>query len=287
MIPDTKREAVIEAMERFDRELRDSREWANWQQKESHKYALEHNGQRYPVKKIVSIATDTPVGSFSGGDEADSFVERLGFQIAPLRQSTENEMSMQALLEQILSQYRSARSGGGFGRSHPIWQAFVKLKNAVESLSEVRGRRTLRVAHSIGKGNWAGVPWLAIIDSTEGEAPRKGMYCVFLFREDMTAVYTTLNQGVTKPKETMGAVEARRFLKKRAGQVRERVPYLTERGFLLDDNIDLRSEGLGADYEHSTIAYKLYETGKKGLCDSRRTTIRVAGRIEPAGDQEI
>src|SRR5688500_18365550 len=130
MIPETTREAVLEAIERFDRELRESPEWANWDQKDSHKYAIDHAGHRYPVKKIVSLATNTPVGSFSGGEEANTFFSKLGFTVVPLRESAQAETSIQSLLEQILAQYLTARVGRGFGREHPIWQAFVRLKNA-------------------------------------------------------------------------------------------------------------------------------------------------------------
>src|SRR5579863_7597574 len=140
MIPNTTKEAVYEALERFDRELRDSPEWANWEQKDSHKYALEQNGRRYPVKKIVSIATDTPVGSFSGGDETNTYIAKLGFPVVALRQEAQAETSIHALLEQVLSQYLTARSGGGFGKNHPIWQAFVRLKTAIEALPAVIAR---------------------------------------------------------------------------------------------------------------------------------------------------
>src|SRR4051812_2002817 len=125
MIPNTTREAVLEAMERFDRELRDSPEWSSWEQKESHKYAIEQGGRRYPVKKIVSNA---PVGSFSGGDEANTYMGKLGFPAVALRQSAQAEASIQSLLEQVLSQYLAARSGGGFGANHPIWKVFIRLK---------------------------------------------------------------------------------------------------------------------------------------------------------------
>jgi len=60
MIPETTRNSVLQATERFDKELRDSQEWRDWERQESHKYAIEHEGRRYPVKKIVSIATNTP-----------------------------------------------------------------------------------------------------------------------------------------------------------------------------------------------------------------------------------
>lgn len=262
MIPDATREAILEAMERFDRGLRDSPEWRGWEQKDSHKYAITYNGRRYPVKKTVSIATDTPVSSFSGGDEANTFVEKRGFTVSPLRESVHAEHSIKEILEEILTNYRDARAGGTFGGSHPLWQSFLKLKSAIENVPALRDHPQLRVEWSVGKGNWARVPWLAIIHAQEAEAPRRGIYCVFLFREDMSGVYMALNQGVTKPKEELGTMQARKYLRERANRIRTVVPNLLTRQFHLDENIDLRTEGLGADYEVSTIAYMLYESGR-------------------------
>jgi MrcB-like, N-terminal domain/EVE domain/AAA domain (dynein-related subfamily) len=259
MIPETTKEALLEAMERFDREARDNSEWKGWEAKQSHKYAIEYEGRRYPVKKIVSLATNTPVGSFSGGDEANGVVEKLGLHVSKLHEAEQGEASIQQQLQGILENYSAARAGGGFGGTHPIWQSFTKLKKSLEDLPALREQRTLRIEWSIGKGNWARVPWIAIIDSRETEAPRRGVYCVFLFRQDMSGVYATLNQGVTKPKQELGAIEARQLLRKQAEHIRILVPELKGRGFYLDDRIDLRAQGLGAEYEESTIAYKLYE----------------------------
>jgi hypothetical protein len=89
----------------------------------------------------------------------------------------------------------------------------------------------------VGKGNWARVPWVAIIDARETDAPGGGIYCVFLFREDMTGVYVTLNQGVTRPRQELGAANARLHLAERAARVRVIASALTNRGFLLDDGI--------------------------------------------------
>ena len=66
MIPDVPRDTLLEALETFDREYRGSGEWANWEDNEAHKYAIQHEGQRYPVKFIVSIATGADRRSFSG-----------------------------------------------------------------------------------------------------------------------------------------------------------------------------------------------------------------------------
>jgi 5-methylcytosine-specific restriction enzyme B len=176
MIPETTRNSVLEATERFDKELRDSQEWKDWERQESHKYAIAHEGRRYPVKKIVSIATNTPVSSFSGGAEANGFIEKLGFQVVELRGPKPVGLSLQSLLERILSEYLRARSQGSFGGSHPVWQKFTDLKRAIEELPALDARPTLRVEWSVGKGNWARVPWVAIIDSREVGAPTGGVY---------------------------------------------------------------------------------------------------------------
>src|SRR5262249_20875288 len=126
MITDATRETILNAMEQFDQELRHSPEWVNWEQKESYKYAIEQNGFHYPIKKIVSIAADTPVSDFSGGDESNSLVEKLGFKVVSLRQPRSTD-SLQALIQEILASYVPARSTGRFGKDHPLWQLFTRF----------------------------------------------------------------------------------------------------------------------------------------------------------------
>jgi hypothetical protein len=69
-------------MAQFDQELRHSPEWAGWEQNKAHLYAIEHDGSRFPVKQIVSMATGTPVSEFSGGTapgDANAFSSARGF----------------------------------------------------------------------------------------------------------------------------------------------------------------------------------------------------------------
>jgi hypothetical protein len=76
----------------------------------------------------------------------------------------------------------------------------------------------------------------------------------------MSGVYITYNQGVTKILNENGAREGRRILQEKANALRNDCETLVEKGFQLDDEIDLKaSRGLGSDYQVSTIAYKLYE----------------------------
>jgi hypothetical protein len=87
-IPPAPNSALVDAMGRFDRELRSVPEWAGWEQNKAHLYAIEHDGSRYPVKHIVSMATGVPVSEFSGGKasgDANAFVTVRGFHIVELR----------------------------------------------------------------------------------------------------------------------------------------------------------------------------------------------------------
>jgi 5-methylcytosine-specific restriction protein A len=75
-------------MERFDSELRDTPEWTDWEQNRAHRYAIERDGRRYPVKQIVSMATGAPVSDFSGGQatgDANQFITSRGLAIVELR----------------------------------------------------------------------------------------------------------------------------------------------------------------------------------------------------------
>lgn len=87
-IPDVTSTGLEEAMNRFDKELRNTGAWNNWTQDHTHKYAIERANQLYPVKQIIYLATGTPLEQFDGGNQANSFVERHGFKIAPLRANT-------------------------------------------------------------------------------------------------------------------------------------------------------------------------------------------------------
>jgi 5-methylcytosine-specific restriction protein A len=49
-----------------------------------------------------------------------------------------------------------------------------------------------------GQGVWARAPWVAVFDVLVTDSVQSGYYPVYLFREDMSGVYLSLNQGVTE-----------------------------------------------------------------------------------------
>jgi adenylate kinase family enzyme len=81
-IPDVTSDKIREAMGRFDIYSRESREWVGWEKKGNHKYALKSQESLYPVKEIIRLATG--YSNFSGGREANSYLNKLGFDVIQL-----------------------------------------------------------------------------------------------------------------------------------------------------------------------------------------------------------
>lgn len=71
-------------MQIFDDQDRGDPRWSDWENDPKYKFAVVHDGRRYPVKEIVSIATGAPKTSFSGGYEANHFVQSHDFSVIRL-----------------------------------------------------------------------------------------------------------------------------------------------------------------------------------------------------------
>jgi hypothetical protein len=165
-------------------------------------------------------------------------------------------------LEQFMEMYPERRSRP-FATDQELWSVVSSLQQRLKTLPSIAARPTLRVTWSVGQGNWARVPWVSFLDVRITDTTQRGVYGVFLFREDMSGVYLTFNQGVTEPKKSHGAASGLQLLRENATALRRHCEELQNNGFRLDPDIDLRTEGtLGRDYEAATIAHKLYERGE-------------------------
>lgn len=89
MIPETTREALLDAMATFDREQRDTPAWMDWEGHRNHKYAIRHDGRLYPVKEIISLATNVPTERFWGGNQSNAYVQKYGFEVTPIEYASE------------------------------------------------------------------------------------------------------------------------------------------------------------------------------------------------------
>ncbi|WP_027482362.1 MrcB family domain-containing protein [Deinococcus pimensis] len=159
-------------------------------------------------------------------------------------------------LQYTLAQYATK---GAFGQEGLA--PFVRRANAVQTLlKEQMGVQPPKVVKwSYGKGNWAQVPWLAVLDQRLTSTTKTGVYVVYLFRGDMSGVYLTLAQGVTELVEQHGGPEARRIMRERAARIQAHLGDLPTQGFSYTPDVQLHSTTYGADYEASVIAHKYYD----------------------------
>jgi 5-methylcytosine-specific restriction protein A len=137
--------------------------------------------------------------------------------------------------------------------------AFVR-KGLPELISEIAQISSdYLIEGSAGQGQWARSPWVAILDPLVSDSAQRGYYVVYLFREDFTGFYLSLNQGVTDVRRIYGSA-VKNALKTRAVDFRSRlgeIPAAFSAG-----QIDLRpssQSNYSADYEVGNIVAKFYE----------------------------
>jgi 5-methylcytosine-specific restriction protein B len=162
-------------------------------------------------------------------------------------------------LAAILSEYGRARAEPF--KQHPHAQRFEAIESVLSAALPPDLQASMHVSASRGNGNWAHVPWIAVLDSRETTSAQDGVYCVYLFRGDLSGVYLALGIGVTRLRRTLGPARAAETTKERLAAI---VPYcksLPGLGFAMPASIDLRSSGtLAKAYEKACAASKFYSS---------------------------
>ena len=267
----TSRDAVVAAIAEFD-SLGRGNFLEKYGFRPARSFFLSHQGRRYDSKAIAGAAYGyqfpdrgpMKADEFSGGeDTVRPVLERIGFDIisegTSVTGAEDREASVQTALESFLGSYSEIRSSTPFGRNEQLQDLMGRLRAGLSNLSAVTSRPHVRVSWSVGQGNWAKVPWIALMDERETDSTQRGIYVVFLFPEDMSGVYLTLNQGTTEIVNRLGRPRGYAQLKQVAQSTRMKLPDLAGSGFMMDDNIDLKTAATrGQSYEASTIAYKWY-----------------------------
>lgn len=100
----------------------------------------------------------------------------------------------------------------------------------------------LLITGSIGKGNWADIPWLALLHPLITSTPQEGFYVVYLIDPEARTVVLSLNQGVTEVERGFSSGKAVfSELSTRAQVMRDRSGALPHR--LSQTKIDLHNKG--------------------------------------------
>ncbi|RXZ77500.1 DUF3578 domain-containing protein [Paenibacillaceae bacterium] len=189
------------------------------------------------------------------GDKDYLELEQLAKKELQAYNSALQQFSLQGYLENIMANYVQAKRIAFKG--HPLGTLFRQTLPSALRAMPFLDEEFYKIEGSIGKGRWADVPWLAVLDKRITDSTQYGEYVVYLFAKDMSAVYLTLAQGVTVPKEK-GLKEAYTYLRNKTNEIRGIIPLANMNK---DDNIQLMGSGLGQDYQVSTIAYVKYERG--------------------------
>jgi 5-methylcytosine-specific restriction protein B len=169
--------------------------------------------------------------------------------------------SIKAAIEAVLGEYAAARTQNYRG-DQPIVATLTRLGHLLKRSPVVLAHPRIHVVWSVGRGGWAHVPWVSLMDNRETSTAQNGVYVVFLFRVDMSGVYLALNQGLAVPKKKLQLRPAREALRRRAEAVRPRIEDLAAEGFALDSGVDLRRKGPSRlNFASSIIAHRLYERG--------------------------
>ncbi|MDM5317195.1 DUF3578 domain-containing protein [Fictibacillus sp. b24] len=106
------------------------------------------------------------------------------------------EESIRPLLVRTMQGYLKART-------EPLTNHFMgklvrtELPEAISRLPFI-DRDMYSVKGSVGQGNWATVPWLAILNTKITTSTQRGYYIVYLFSENMKELYLTFAQGITE-----------------------------------------------------------------------------------------
>lgn len=103
-------------------------------------------------------------------------------------------MTLSKLIKEIGNTYVKEKESGKFERAHV--GDLVKNK-MVEELKNIEELKNLKIKGSIGNGQFASIPWVAIMNEEVSKTTAKGIDIVFLFSADGEKVYLTLNQGAT------------------------------------------------------------------------------------------
>ncbi|MBE9583891.1 DUF3578 domain-containing protein [Mucilaginibacter sp. JRF] len=157
---------------------------------------------------------------------------------------------MKEFFQDLLNDYQEAY-GQKFA-DHPVAKLVTKQLPDIIKESLLNNERYV-VKGSAGKGRWSANPWVAIFDILITQTAQSGYYPVFLFKEDMSGFYLSLNQGVTEIKNKYKR-DAKQVLKMRAEDFRAQIG-LQSGVFNLHD-IKLRSNN-----SVSSDLAKLYEAG--------------------------
>jgi hypothetical protein len=133
------------------------------------------------------------------------------------------------------------------------------LPNAIREKAYITNK--YKIKGSPGGGNWAEIPWVAVLDLEITDTPGREFFIAYLFDAEMNGVHLSLNQGWTQYEEKFGNNQraARQAMMKKTAEYQQ----------ALNSSFDFSTEpidfhathNLGKGYRHGHICGKFYAKG--------------------------
>ncbi|MHB8170953.1 MAG: MrcB family domain-containing protein [Thermincolia bacterium] len=170
-------------------------------------------------------------------------------------------MNFRDYLTQMAQEYLTAKKNPFGGQ--PIQQLFSK-DLPTHLTNTLHLRETYKVVGSVGKGNWANIPWLAFLHKAETDTTRKGTYVVYLFSEDLQTLYLTLMEGVDIYYTDAVSSAAQAALTAQVNKIRSLVNNLSKENNLkilnTTEAISLGTAPYAKKYALGTVGFIKYQT---------------------------
>ena len=159
---------------------------------------------------------------------------------------------LRTIMIDIMSNY-GATAQRQFAGSDPMFKRLtVDLPTQLRSTG--LNNHEYEVTGSAGQGNWATLPWAAVLNKSETSSIQSGVYIVYCFNVELQASYLMLMQGVSKIINEHGSRLGLAKLRENASLIREKV----KTNSLSYDGIDLGTRGRAKEYDAGTIYYIRY-----------------------------
>jgi 5-methylcytosine-specific restriction protein A len=173
--------------------------------------------------------------------------------------ANEEIMTIRECIMRVLNEYSHAATEEF--SEHPLAN-FIRNDFRDTIAASVGETERLVFKGSAGQGNWARGPWVGVFDRLVTTSAQSGYYPVYLFREDFTGVYLSLNQGMTEAKKLYRS-DAKTALRARAANYRAVLGKLISE--FPEVSIDLLPGTPSNDtafYEAGNICAKYYPIGE-------------------------
>lgn len=111
MVPERSRDEVLQAFERFDRDVRPHEPGSDGDDGELEPYAVEYHGERYPPRRILSM-TGIPISDLGDVEEVNRVFAKLRFHVVSVTEHRAARRRRQVWWVNQGDRYDESRAGG-------------------------------------------------------------------------------------------------------------------------------------------------------------------------------